>query len=68
MQCAYTGLWFKRYLVGDAQVSEKHSGFIINKKNASAKDILDLIKLVQQKWKKNLEYNLVLKLRFGRRL
>ena len=33
--------------VGDAQVSEKHSGFIINKKNASAKDILDLIKLVQ---------------------
>ncbi|HEY8803643.1 MAG TPA: UDP-N-acetylmuramate dehydrogenase, partial [Clostridium sp.] len=35
--------------VGDAQVSEKHSGFIINKKNASAKDILDLIKLVQNK-------------------
>jgi len=33
--------------VGDAQVSEKHSGFIINKKNASAKDILDLIELVQ---------------------
>ncbi len=33
--------------VGDAQVSEKHSGFIINRKNASAKDILDLIKLVQ---------------------
>ncbi|MBW9149231.1 UDP-N-acetylmuramate dehydrogenase [Clostridium sp. CM028] len=33
--------------VGDAQVSEKHSGFIINKKDASAKDILDLIKLVQ---------------------
>lgn len=34
--------------VGDAQVSEKHSGFIINKKNASAKDILDLIQLVQR--------------------
>lgn len=33
--------------VGDAQVSEKHSGFIINRKNASAKDILDLILLVQ---------------------
>jgi UDP-N-acetylmuramate dehydrogenase len=33
--------------VGDAQVSDKHSGFIINKKNASAKDILDLINLVQ---------------------
>lgn len=34
--------------VGDAQVSEKHSGFIINKKNASAKDILDLIQFVQR--------------------
>jgi UDP-N-acetylmuramate dehydrogenase len=33
--------------VGDAQVSEKHSGFIINKKNASAQDILNLILLVQ---------------------
>lgn len=34
--------------VGDAQVSEKHSGFIINRKNASAKDILNLIALVQR--------------------
>ncbi|MGV8982648.1 UDP-N-acetylmuramate dehydrogenase [Clostridium sp.] len=34
--------------VGDAQVSEKHSGFIINRKSASAKDILDLILLVQK--------------------
>ena len=34
--------------VGGAQVSEKHSGFIINKKNASAKDILDLIQLVKR--------------------
>jgi len=34
--------------VGGAQVSEKHSGFIINKKGASAKDILDLIQLVQK--------------------
>ena len=33
--------------VGDAQVSQKHSGFIINKKNASAQDILNLIILVQ---------------------
>jgi len=33
--------------VGDAEVSVKHSGFIINKKDATAKDILDLIKLVQ---------------------
>lgn len=33
----------KGYCVGGAQVSEKHAGFIINKDNASAKDILDLI-------------------------
>jgi UDP-N-acetylmuramate dehydrogenase len=33
--------------VGDAQVSEKHSGFIINRENASAKNILELIMLVQ---------------------
>lgn len=38
--------------VGGAQVSEKHSGFIINRKNASAKDILDLIVLVQQEVEK----------------
>lgn len=35
--------------IGDAEVSKKHSGFIINKGNASAKDILDLIGLVQSK-------------------
>lgn len=35
--------------VGDAEVSEKHSGFIINKGNASAKEILELIALVQSK-------------------
>lgn len=34
--------------VGDAEVSIKHSGFIINKGNATATDILELIKLVQK--------------------
>lgn len=33
--------------VGDAEVSIKHSGFIINKGNARAKDILDLIEIIQ---------------------
>ena len=33
--------------VGGAQVSEKHSGFIINKGGASAADIIDLMHLVQ---------------------
>ncbi|MCX8074507.1 MAG: UDP-N-acetylmuramate dehydrogenase [Clostridia bacterium] len=33
-------------MLGGAQVSEKHTGFIINRDNATAKDILDLIELV----------------------
>jgi len=33
--------------VGGAQVSELHSGFIINKGNATAEDIIDLMRLVQ---------------------
>ncbi|MPM28927.1 UDP-N-acetylenolpyruvoylglucosamine reductase [bioreactor metagenome] len=35
--------------VGAAEVSEKHSGFLINKGGASAKDVLELISLVQTK-------------------
>ncbi|HBF77064.1 MAG TPA: UDP-N-acetylmuramate dehydrogenase [Clostridiaceae bacterium] len=34
--------------VGGAMVSKKHSGFIINYNNATAKDILELIKKVQE--------------------
>lgn len=41
----------KGYQIGGAAVSEKHSGFIINKDNATAKDILDLIKYVQKEVK-----------------
>jgi UDP-N-acetylmuramate dehydrogenase len=33
--------------IGDAAISDKHCGFIVNKGNASAKDVLDLIKYVQ---------------------
>ena len=38
----------KGYTLGGAAVSDKHSGFIINKDRASAKDILSLINHVQQ--------------------
>ena len=37
----------KGYSVGGAEVSTKHSGFIINKGNATAKDVLDLIEYVK---------------------
>ena len=39
----------KGFSVGGASVSEKHAGFIINKDNATAKDILDLIEIVKTK-------------------
>lgn len=37
----------KGYSIGDAQVSDLHAGFIINKGNATAKDVLKLIKHIQ---------------------
>lgn len=49
----------KGYQIGGAQVSEKHAGFIVNKDNATAKDILDLINHIQKTIKKN--YNVELK-------
>ena len=49
----------KGYSIGGAQVSEKHAGFIINKNNATAQDILDLIEYVQdtvlKKFNKKIE-------------
>ncbi len=35
------------YAIGGAQVSEKHCGFIVNKGGATSKDVLDLIKHIQ---------------------
>lgn len=39
----------KGYSVGDAEVSTKHAGFIINKGNATAKDVLTLVEIVKTK-------------------
>ncbi|MBE5783690.1 MAG: UDP-N-acetylmuramate dehydrogenase [Clostridiales bacterium] len=39
--------------VGGAQVSEKHAGFLINRGDATAKDFLDLMALVQETVMKN---------------
>lgn len=35
--------------VGDAMVSTKHSGFIVNVGNATSKDVLSLIEMIQEK-------------------
>ena len=49
----------KGYTIGGAQVSEKHAGFVVNKGNATAEDVLNLvdyiIKVVYEKYGKILE-------------
>lgn len=42
----------KGYSIGGAAVSEKHSGFVINKGNATAKNITDLIRYIQDEVKR----------------
>lgn len=39
----------KGYKIGGAMVSEKHAGFIVNTGDATAKDVIDLIKYVKDK-------------------
>ena len=39
----------KGYNVKDACVSEKHAGFIVNKGNATAKDVLELVDTIKEK-------------------
>ena len=43
------GLGLKGFTIGGAQISKKHSGFIINRNSATGQDILDLIKFIQKK-------------------
>ena len=38
----------KGYQIGDAQISEKHAGFIINKGNATAEDVIKLIEYTKE--------------------
>ncbi|MBQ9141067.1 MAG: UDP-N-acetylmuramate dehydrogenase [Lachnospiraceae bacterium] len=46
------------YQIGGAQVSEKHCGFIINKGNATAQDVKELIAYVQQTVKEHFGVDL----------
>ena len=52
----------KGYSVGGAQVSENHAGFIVNKNNATASDILELIEYVQKKVKEKTEEDIKLEI------
>ena len=46
------------YTVNDAQVSEKHCGFVINNGNATAKDVLAVISHVQETVKEKFDIEL----------
>ena len=49
--------------IGGAQVSEKHAGFVINKDNASCKDVLELCKKVSDTVKAEKGVNLEMEIR-----
>lgn len=48
----------KGHSIGDAEISKLHAGFIVNKGNATAKDVLDLIKYIQEKIKEKFNVNI----------
>lgn len=50
------GLKGKR--VGGAKISEKHANFIVNLKNAKAKDVIELIKLIKKRVKNKFKIDL----------
>lgn len=52
------------YRVGNAQVAEKHCGFVINRGDATAKEVMQLIREVQQKVKEEFQVNLETEVKF----
>ncbi|MBR3355183.1 MAG: UDP-N-acetylmuramate dehydrogenase [Oscillospiraceae bacterium] len=54
----------KGFSLGGAAVSDKHAGFVINKNNATSKDILDLCRYVQKTVKDNTGFDLELEVEF----
>ena len=53
----------KGFSIGDAEISTKHAGFIINKGKATASDVLQLVeyvkKVVKEKFDKNIELEIL---------
>jgi UDP-N-acetylmuramate dehydrogenase len=48
----------KGYQIGGAQVSEMHANFIVNKENATANDVLNLIQYIKNEIKEKFNVNL----------
>ena len=53
-------LGLKGYSQGDAQISEKHAGFVINRGNATYEEIIKLTDFVKEKIKKEYGENVEL--------
>ncbi len=54
----------KGYSIGGAEVSIKHSGFIINKKDATAKDVIKLTTYIQEQIYKKFNKKIQLEIEF----
>lgn len=54
----------KGYRIGDAQVSEKHAGFIINRGCATGDEIMQLIRVVQERVKERFGVDLECEVRY----
>lgn len=52
----------KGYRIGDAAVSEKHAGFVVNLGNATCKDILELTEYVKKKVKEKFNQEIELEI------
>ena len=54
----------KGYRIGNAAISSKHAGFIINLGNATCKDVLELVEytkeMVKEKFNENIELEIIL--------
>ena len=52
----------KGFSIGEAEVSTKHAGFIVNKGKATAKDVLDLVEYIKKEIKKKFDLDLDLEI------
>lgn len=57
-------LGLKGFRVGDAEISEKHAGFIINKGNATAADVMAVINKIKKEVLKNYKVELETEVKF----
>jgi UDP-N-acetylmuramate dehydrogenase len=52
----------KGYSIGDAEVSEKHAGFVVNKGKATADDVIKLTNYIKEKIKEKFDVEIELEI------